>query len=219
MAEINKLSARGIAAITAPGRHSDGGRNLYLNVTKTGARSGVFFYRRDGRQREMGLGPAGPGGVSLAGAREAAREARQLLAKGVDPIAAKQERQIEAKAGGVTFGAFADAFIALHETGWRNPKHRAQWKSTLGDSYCSELRKRPIADVTTEDVLVAIRPLWVDRRETASRLRQRIEKVLDAAVVDGKRPSGLNPARWKGHWALLLLKQSRRAAGHHAALP
>ena len=184
---INRLTARGIASITSPGRHADGG-NLYLSVGKTGSRSWIFFYKRDGKQREMGLGPAGPGQVSLAEARAAASEARRLLAQGKDPLEAKREAKVEAKAaeaGQVTFGEFADGFIALHEGEWKNAKHRAQWRSTLGDNYCAELRRRQVSEVGTEDVLKAIRPLWVDRRETASRLRQRIERVLDAAVVDG----------------------------------
>lgn len=221
MVEVNRLSARGVATISEPGRHADGA-NLYLSVSKTGAKSWVFFYRRDGRQREMGLGPAGAGGVSLADARELAAEARRLLARGTDPLEAKRAAKADAKAarnGEVSFGAFADEFIALHEGGWKNPKHRAQWKSTLSDTYCADLRKRPVGEVSTEDVLGAVKPLWIDRRETANRLRQRIEKVLDAAVVDGKRPQGLNPARWKGHLALLLPKQVRRERGHHAALP
>ncbi|AGT09475.1 tyrosine-type recombinase/integrase [Paracoccus aminophilus] len=218
---INRLTARGAAAISVPGRHADG-QNLYLNISKAGSRSWVFLYKRDGRQREMGLGSAAPGAVSLAEAREAAAAARRILASGGDPLdarsASKKEARVE-EARGTTFGEFADAFVDLHEAAWRNPKHRAQWRSTLGDSYCSQLRKKPISQVETEDVLDVIRPLWLDRRETANRIRQRIETVLDAAVVDGRRSPGLNPARWKGHLALLLPKQARGAKGHHAALP
>ncbi len=220
MAEINRLSARGVATISQPGRHADGG-NLYLNVQKnTGAKSWIFLYRRDGRQREMGLGSAGPHGVSLAEAREAAAEARRMLARGADPLDARRTARAEAKAkaaAGITFGEYADAFITLHENEWRNAKHRAQWKATLGDAYCADLRKRPLSEITTEDVLGALRPLWSDRRETANRLRMRVEKVLDAARVEGRR-AGENPARWRGHLALLLPK-GKPAKRHHAAMP
>ena len=234
MAEINRLTARGVAAITEPGRHADGG-NLYLNVSKTGARAWVFFYRKDGKQREMGLG--GYPAVGLAQAREAATEARRLLAQGGDPLAAKRAVKAEAKSADdrrVTFGAFAQQYIEAHEGEWKNEKHKAQWRSTIlgpqieveagkakrksGPDYCASLRKKPVSEIDTDDVLEVIRPYWGGKRETANRIRQRIETILDAAVVDKKRPSGLNPARWKGHLALLLPKQGR-SRGHYAAMP
>ncbi|MCE8421361.1 Arm DNA-binding domain-containing protein, partial [Rhodovulum sulfidophilum] len=176
MAEINKLNARRVATIAEPGRWSDGA-NLYLNVTKTGAKSWIFLFRQGGRQREMGLGPAGPGGVTLAEAREAAAAARRILAQGLDPIAAKKASVAAQKAAAapvMTFGAYADAFVRLHRGQWKNPKHAAQWAATLGDAYCADLRKRPVAAVTAEDVLAVVKPLWNEKRETASRIRQRI---------------------------------------------
>lgn len=232
MAGINRLTARGIAALTEPGRHSDGG-NLYFNITKTGARSWVFFYRLNGKQREMGLG-AFPT-VTLAEAREKAAEARRLLAAGQDPLDAKKAAKAEAKAaaaGLTTFGEYARRFIEAREGDWKNAKHRAQWRSTLlgpevkeggraqaGPDYCADLRKRPVAEVGVEDVLAVIRPIWNTKRETASRIRQRIEKVLDAAMVEGLRPMGLNPARWQGHLALLLPAHGVASKGHFTAMP
>lgn len=234
MAEINKLSARGVAAISDPGRHSDGG-NLYLSVSKTGAKSWVFFYRKDGKQKEMGLG-AYPT-IGLADARETAITARRLLAQGGDPLEAKKAAKAEAKAADdarVTFGHFAREYIDAHEGEWKNAKHKAQWRSTLlgpqseagpgkrkqkpGPDYCVTLRKKPLSEIDTDDVLEVIRPYWNTKRETASRIRQRIEVLLDAAVVDKKRPPGLNPARWKGHIALLLPKHGKRSKGHFAAM-
>lgn len=236
MAEINKLSAKGVAALKVPGRHSDGG-NLYLTISKTGAKAWVFFYRKDGKQREMGLGsyPA----VALADAREAAVEARRLLAQGGDPLTSKRTAKAEAKAADdarITFGAYAASYVAAHETGWKNEKHRDQWRMTLlgpqepagkattkrkvAPDYCRELRKRPIAEVSTEDVLAVLRPIWGGKRETANRIRQRIEVVLNAAVVEGKRPAGANPAAWRGHLSLLLPAHRRGVSkGHFTSMP
>lgn len=235
MAEINRLTARGVAAITEPGRHADGG-NLYLNVSKTGARAWVFFYRKDGKQREMGLG--GYPTVGLAQAREAATEARRLLAQGGDPLAAKRAVKAEAKAADdrrVTFGEFARQYIEAHEGEWKNAKHKAQWRSTIlgpqqqadagkskrkpGPDYCAGIRKKPVSELDTDDVLEVIRPYWNGKRETANRIRQRIEIILDAAVVDRKREPGLNPARLKGHLGLLLPKHGKRTKGHFKAMP
>lgn len=234
MANINMLTARGVVGLTEPGRHSDGS-NLYLNITKGGAKSWLFIYRSNGRQREMGLGSAAPGGVSLADAREAAAAARRLLAQGIDPLDAREAKKAEAKlaeAAKITFGQYASSYITLHEGEWANDKHVAQWKMTiLGPppaktdrqkarqiDYCKELRKRPLAEVSTEDVLDVIRPLWATKRETANRIRQRIEAILDAAKVEGKR-TGENPARWQGHLALILPAHGKKSKGHHAAMP
>lgn len=220
MAIINRLTARGVAGLTEPGRWADGG-NLYLNVTKTGAKSWVFLYRFAGKQKEMGLGSASAGGVTLADAREAAAEARRILAQGTDPITAKRMAVAEAKAveaAKITFGEYVDEFVRLHERDWANPKHVAQWKSTTSDKYIKKLRARPLSEVSTEDVLDAIRPYWTDKRETANRIRQRIEAALDAAKIEGKRV-GENPARWSGHLSLILPAHGKRSKGHHAAMP
>jgi integrase len=219
MGIINRLTARGVAGLTEPGRWADG-NNLYLNITKTGAKSWVFLYRFAGKTKEMGLGSAAPGQVSLAAARDLADAARRLLAQGIDPIAAKRTAVAEAKAAEaakIMFGCFADNYIKLHEKDWANDKHIAQWKATTSDRYIRKLRSRPISEITTKDVLDAIKPFWVDRRETGNRIRQRIEAVLDAAKIEGKR-SGDNPARWTGHLSLILPAHGKRSKGHHAAM-
>jgi integrase len=206
--QLHKLSARTAATISKPGRHSDGG-GLYLNVTETGARSWVFMWKVGGRRREMGLGPARD--VSLAKAREKAIEARQHLLAGTDPLAARERQKA------MTFGEAADALVEGMSSSWRNEKHRAQWSMTLR-VYCAALRPMSVGLVGTDDVLRVLKPLWLTKAETASRLRGRIERVLDFAKARGMR-SGENPARWRGHLDAILPKRAKLTRGHHKALP
>jgi integrase len=208
--QVNKLSARTVATLTKPGRHSDGG-GLYLVVEGSGSRRWAFLFRQNGRLREMGLG--GLISVPLAMAREVAADCRRTLAGGGDPIAARKGASISTP----TFGTFADQFLEAKGPGWRNEKHRAQWKMTL-DVYAAPMRRKPVDAITTEDVLSVLKPIWTEKPETASRLRGRIEAVLDAARAAGHR-MGENPARWKGHLAQLLSKRQKLTRGHHAALP
>lgn len=204
---LNKLSAKGLKS--APhGRHSDGG-GLYLSVSRTGSRSWVFMWKKAGIRREMGLG--GYPAVSLAKAREFATAARTAAAEGRDPIA---ERRREAEP---TFGECADQFINEMESQWRNPKHRAQWRMTL-TQYCNAIRPNPVSSITTDDVLRVLKPIWTEKPETASRLRGRIERVLDFATVRGWR-NGDNPARWRGHLKAILPERPKLSRGHMAAMP
>ena len=166
--QLHTLSARTVATLTKPGRHSDGG-GLYLNITASGARSWVFMWKTDGKRREMGLGSQRD--VALAKARERAAEARQKLADGQDPIVARDKPRM------MTFGEAADALIESMSSSWRNEKHRAQWKMTL-TVYCEPIRSKPVTEIGTEDVLKVLKPLWTAKPETASRLRGRIERVL-----------------------------------------
>jgi integrase len=161
----------------------------------------------------MGLGPADA--VSLAEARRLRDEARRTLIGGENPIETRREAQ-KAKAGNPTFGAMADALIESKGSEWRNAKHRAQWVMTLRD-YCAPLRAKPIDEVDTEAVLGVLKPIWLEKSETASRLRGRIEAVLDAAKAQGHR-SGENPAAWRGHLSHLLPKRGKLTRGHHAAM-
>lgn len=206
---LNKLTARDVAKIAAPGRYSDGG-NLYLVVDASGARRWVFLYRRENRAREMGLG--GVNAVPLAKARELAADARAQLAAGTDPIAAKASAKLTVP----TFGDCADDFIADMAPQFRNAKHLDQWKMTLKD-YAKPLREKAVDQVETADVLAVLKPIWLSKSETASRLRGRIERVLDAAKAKGHR-SGENPARWRGHLDTLLPKRRKLTRGHHAAM-
>lgn len=165
---------------------------------------------RGGRQIEIGLG--GLSSVSLAEARDSARKCRRLVREGRDPREATKTAQQEP-----TFGDLADDVITAMESGWRNDKHRQQWRNTL-KTYAAPIWTTPVDLVTTEDVVAILRPIWTSKAETASRVRGRIEKVLDAAMAKGFR-SGENPARWRGHLDHLLSKRQKLQRGHHAALP
>jgi integrase len=204
----SKLTARKVET-AKPGKYSDGG-NLYLIVSETGARKWVLRFTWRGRAKEMGLGSAAS--VPLADAREKAASARRKIAQGLNPI---DERKRD---GGIpTFGQMADDVREALSTGFRNEKHKAQWKSTL-ETYAAPLRAKPVDTIATDDVLAVLNPIWTTKAETASRVRGRIEKVLDAAKAKGFR-EGENPARWRGHLDHLLPKPSKLARGHHAAMP
>jgi integrase len=212
--ELHKLGPKAAETITKPGRHSDGG-GLYLSVSKDGSRRRwVFFYQRDGKQREAGLGHAGgKGGVPLKAARETAAEGRAWLKAGLDPIA-EWAKAKTASPDIPTFGEAADDYIVTHEGSWRNDKSAAQWKMTL-TKYCAPIRSKPVDTIDTGAVLSVLKPLWKRAPETAARLRGRIETVLDAARARGFIDADkANPARWRGHLDKLL---PRKAAGEHFA--
>jgi integrase len=206
--QLHKLSARTVSTLTRPGRHSDGG-GLYLSISPSGARSWVFMWKVAGKRREMGLGSLRD--ISLAKARERAAAARQTLADGGDPLASRDRPKVP------NFGEAADALIDSMSSSWRNEKHRAQWRMTL-TAYCGPLRSKSVAEVTTEDVLKVLKPLWTAKPETASRLRGRIERVLDFARARSHR-IGENPARWRGHLDAILPRRSKLTRGHHKAMP
>ena len=189
-----KLSVRAVAGISKPGRHSDGD-GLYLSVSASGSKSWVFIWKRDNRPREIGLGSLRA--VPLAGARELAAHCRRAVAAGLDPIEQRDAAR-QAKRVAPTFGQVADALIEAKEREWRNDKHRAQWRMTL-DTYAAPLRSKPVDEIDTAAVLAVLTPLWQRAPETASRLRGRIEAVLDAAKAQGHR-SGENPAAGAAIW-------------------
>ena len=208
MAQINRLSSRTVDTKTLPGMHPDG-QGLYLRIGK--GKRWVFLFQWQGKRREMGLGPAS--GSNLAQARRDAAAARESVRNGVDPIAARKAQQ----RAGVTFGEVADSYIASHKEGWRNAKHRQQWTNTLS-AYAGSLRLLPVSDITTAHVFDVLSPIWTTKAETASRVRGRIENILDAAKAQGLR-SGENPAAWRGNLAHLLPKRRKLTRGHHRALP
>lgn len=171
-------------------------------------------FRQHNRQREMGLGSASV--VPLADARRRRDDARKLIAEGRDPIA-ERKKPDPATAKALKCRDFADALIPELVKGYRNEKHKAQWTSTLA-TYAASLRTKSVADITTDDVLAVLTPIWTDKNETAACVRGRIEKVLDAAKARGLR-TGENPARWRGHLDQLLSKRRKLTRGHHEALP
>ncbi|MCB9957979.1 MAG: integrase arm-type DNA-binding domain-containing protein [Rhodospirillaceae bacterium] len=213
------LSARTVQTIKTPGMHADGG-GLYLQVTASGAKTWIFRYSPDGkRRREMGLGSTSLYG--LAEARQKAQDARRLVAEGIDPIEARKrqsEAQRVAKARSATFREVAAAHIEANKAAWRNSKHAAQWSATL-DTYAHPVvGDLAISEIETRHVLEILQPIWTEKPETASRVRGRIEAILDAATVQGLR-EGENPARWKGHLNALLPPKNRvRRVTHHAAM-
>jgi integrase len=215
----NLLTARSVEAKKARGRYSDGG-GLVLQVSKWGTKSWAFRYQRGDRDRHMGLGPLHT--LSLADARERARECRQLLLAGRDPIeerkARRQSQRLET-ARSMTFRDCAEAYVTAHAAGWRNEKHRAQWSSTLARYAYPAIGELPVSAIDTSLVLKCLEPIWQLRPETAKRVRGRIESILGwAAVRDFRR--GDNPARWRGHLDQLLPAPGKvRAVRHHPALP
>ncbi|MFK7974521.1 MAG: tyrosine-type recombinase/integrase [Halioglobus sp.] len=212
---MSKLSARKVKTLNTPGSYSDG-NNLYLKVTPTGTKSWVFRYVRAGKARMMGLG--GFPDVSLAEARESAGINRALLRKFKDPLEEKQKRKRSSNAHNPTFEETTEHYIDSKKAGWTE-KHRKQFESTLATYAYPTLKNLPVKEINANDVLSAIRPIWEDKNETASRVRGRIEMVLDFATVSGTR-DGANPARWKGHLAHILPKRSAVApVKHMEALP
>lgn len=209
-----------------PGRYGDGA-GLYLLVRNPTARFWLFRYTSEGKMREMGLGPAsGPAVVSLADVRVKARKLHAMVREGFDPLL---ERDTERKAKAalaklaevklMTFRDVAASYIAAHESSWRNAKHRQQWSNTLETYAYPVLGDLAVADVDTGAVMKVLEPIWLGKSETASRVRGRIESVLDYAKARGWR-EGENPARWRGHVANMLPKRSKvQPVEHHAALP
>ena len=216
--QIKRLSDRAVQAKKTRGLYPDG-NGLYLRVNATGAKSWIFRYKTNGKARDMGLGPLT--NVSLARARVKAADARRQRDEGKDPIRERDDQRVQqrlADARSVTFWDCAEQLIASRERGWRNEKHRAQWRSTLATYAYPVLGDVSVADVTTELVLRVLEPIWLTKTETASRLRGRIEAVLSTAKARGLRV-GENPAAWRGHLDQILAKRFKVAPTvHHPAL-
>jgi integrase len=199
------------AALKKPGRYSDGG-GLFFRVTRPGAAHWAYRYRVDGKEREMSLGPYPE--VSIAAARERHAELRKrVMIDKEDPARQAQDGRV------TTFGEAADAYLAAHERSWKNDKHRDQWRMTLS-SYCTTIRGVAVDAIDTAAVLRVLKPLWTRAPETASRLRGRIETILDSARAHGHIDDNrANPARWRGHLDKLLPKRHARTKRHFAAMP
>jgi integrase len=202
--------------IKKPGRHSDGG-GLYFRAIGGGKAYFVYRYRHGGKEREMSLGPYPELGLADARVKHADLRNR-VLSDRADPLADKRAAST-APTAVPTFGDVADTYVETHEATWRNAKHRYQWRQTLTD-YCGPIRLKPVDQIATADVLVVLKPLWSRAPETASRLRGRIQAVLDAAQAHGHiADDKANPARWKGHLDKLLPQPAKLSRGHQKALP
>lgn len=219
-----KLTALGVKKESRSGFHGDGG-GLYLKVGE-GRKSWVFRYKRGGKETWLGLG-AVDDKFGLAQARAAAAEYREHLRQGVEPLDARQEAKakIEAekaakeKDAARTFRLAAEQYIAAHKAGWKNAKHASQWTATLETYAYPEIGDEPVKDVTVSHVLAILKPIWETKPETASRVRGRIESVLDYAAAHGWRPDE-NPARWKGRLQFTLPAAAKvKKVEHHAAVP
>ena len=214
-----KLSALVVKRLsTTPGMHAVGD-NLYLQV-KNGGASWVLRYKLDQKARYMGLGAFR--NWTLADARERAREQRKLLDDGRDPLDVRDEikkRERVDAARGTTFQECAAGYVNAHRAGWRNKRHVAQWETTLAIYADPVIGALPVQAIDTTLVLKVLEPIWTAKPETASRLRGRLEAILDWAKVRGHR-EGENPARWRGHLDKLLPARSKvRRVEHHAAMP
>ena len=216
---MGKLTALKITKLAKPGRYSDGA-GLWLQVSKSGSKAWLLRFMRAGRARAMGLGPLHT--VSLADARERARRERQKLLDGVDPIEARRAVRVAAisdAARTITFQDCAKKYIAAHEAGWKNSKSAAQWKGSLAGYVYPVFGRLPVREIDTGLVLRALKPIWNSKPETASRVRGRMERIIDWAKVMGYR-EGPNPATWNGHLKLLLPSpRSVKAVQHLPALP
>ncbi len=225
-----ELSPVAVKNLKAPGFHAVGEvPGLALHVLPApksnpdapcGGRTWVLRTMVGGKRRDMGLG--GFPGVTLAEAKTAAREAREAIRKGVDPIEARKAAQLALRASGakaLTFKEAAERYIAAHEASWKNSRHRQQWANTLTAYAYPKIGALAVSAIELPHVLEILEPIWNTKTETAKRLRGRIEVVLDWAAARGYR-QGLNPARWRGHLDKLLARPSKIAKPeHHDALP
>lgn len=220
---MGKLNPKQVENMTESGTYEDG-EGLRLVVKASGKKSWVLRFQLAGKRREMGLG--GFPDVTLKEARSKAVDQRKLLQQKIDPLTerdatrlALQKAEQAQKAKAITFKSVTLDYIAAHRAGWKNAKHAQQWENTLTTYAFPILESLNTEDVTTEHVLQVLTPIWQSKSETASRVRNRIEMVLDAAKARGLR-EGENPARWRGHLDKLLPPRSKvKVVVHHPALP
>jgi integrase len=209
-----KLTAkRVLKLLQKPGRHGDG-LGLYLQVHTKGRGAWILRYERDGRERAMGLGAVS--NFTLAEARQRARNARQLLTDGIDPL--ERKRKLQA-ARDVTFKQCAEQYFAAHADKWSNAKHRQQFTSTMRDYVYPTIGAMIVSTIDEPIILRTLAPIWKTKTTTAKRVRNRIAAVLDYAAA-AKFRSGTNPARWEGNLEFLLPAPDKLAAvKNHPALP
>ena len=216
---IEKLTPLGVSKKQTPGHYGDGG-GLWLQISKFESKSWVFRYTLHGKRHEMGLGPTHT--VSLAEARQKAKECRLTLLDGKDPIEVRETTTLaEAlrRAKMMTFDQCAAAYIEAHRSSWKNVKHISQWENTIQAYASPVIGKLPVTSVDTDLVVKILNPIWQTKTETATRLRGRIESVLNWATTSKFR-QGDNPARWRGHLENLLSSPNKIAkVKHHPALP
>jgi len=212
-----ELSALEVKRLSAPGRHAVGTvPGLYLWVRESGSKSWVLRVVVGGRRTDIGLGayPA----VPLAQAIQKARAKRAEIEAGADPVADKRSEQ-SGRCGSKTFRELALEYIDLHRAAWKNTKHAQQWKNTLTQYAFPAIGDMPADAIDVPHVLAVLRPHWLDKTETMTRLRSRIERVLAWAMAAGHRERGFNPASWRGNLDAALPRPSKvMNRQHHAAM-
>jgi len=217
--QVDKLSALKVKNLQKAGWYPDG-KGLYLQVSNAGSKSWVYRYQVNGKEKRHGLGSLLA--VSLVRARKAAEHCRQLRSEQIDPIEHKRKLELDKQlkvARAITFKECALAYIESHKAGWRNRKHESQWRNTLDTYAYPVIGHLSVQDIDTSLVMEVIEPIWFTKTETASRIRQRIENILDWAKVRGHR-IGENPALWRGHLEKLLPKRTKvQKVKHHNAMP
>lgn len=217
--QIHRLDALKVRRLAKRGLHADGG-GLYLQISQFDTKSWIFRFTMNGKSRQMGLGPLHT--VSLAEAREEAELCRKVVRDGIDPIEkrkADKARMSLETVKQMTFKECAAGYLNAHDASWSNHKHAAQWRNTLSTYVYPVFGDLPVQSIDTGMVMRVIEPIWGKKTETASRLRGRIESVLDWATARGFR-QGENPARWRGHLDKLMPAKAKvQKVKHHAALP
>lgn len=200
---MGKLTSKTVQKLAKEGKKGStgDGQGLYLQITAGGSVSWIYRFKLQGKQRYMGLG-SHPG-VSLSEARELAADNRKMVKQGIDPLEARLKEEKEAQKEAVTFTSCAARFIKAHRRSWRNAKHARQWVSTLKTYVRPKIGGKPIEDISTQDVLEVLKPIWANKNETAKRVQGRVENILDYAAAHGYRDP-VNPARWRGHLDKLL---------------
>jgi integrase len=216
---MGKLTSKAIQKLAKEGKKGStgDGQGLYLQITLGGSVSWIYRFKLQGKQRYMGLG-AYPD-ASLSEARELAADNRKLVRQGIDPLEARKEEENEAQEATVTFTSCAARYIKAHRRSWRNAKHARQWVSTLKTYARPKIGEKTIEEISTQDVLEILKPIWTIKNETAKRVQGRVENILDYAAAHGYRDP-VNPARWRGHLDKLLAKPSRvQKVKHYPAMP
>ena len=211
---MGPLNARGVQALYKPGRYGDG-NGLYLNIARGGSKSWVQRIVVHGHRRDIGLGSYPT--ISLARARELAHANRVAVAEGRDPVKEKRESREAARSPSPSIPTFAEAASTVIEecrSGWSNPKHAAQWESTLRRYAFPVIGDMPVSDITIKDIRRVLTPIWTEKHETATRVRQRIEYILDWAIGEGWTQS--NPATKS---VLRSLPKVPKLENHHKAIP
>jgi integrase len=219
--KVHELTAIAVKNLKRPGRHAIGGvPGLFLVIGEGDAKSWIVRVTVAGRRRDIGLG--GYDTVTLAEAREKARDIRKDALNGIDPIIKRREQRkalLDARNEGIKFMEAAEFYVRMQQSQWRNRKHVYQWRQTLESYVYPVIGKMPVKDIKLQDVLTVLQPIWTTKTETATRVRGRIEKILDWAIVQNYRAPD-NPARWKGYLDKVLPPPSKIATvKHHRALP